>query len=607
VSAAEFSKLLPRLFYDPGSRQAACESSVTISTATPASALNAATRSSSWPRTRPSSRWPTVLNGELPTTDEFEVWEREITSTPSSTRRTQALLEGFHYDAHPWVLVSAWQPSPLYLGPKDIFDRLARQADHPADRQDAHPGRRRPPVQRRHAVRLPDNSLPFTSNFLSMMWKIAEPASRPTPSCRALDVCSSPRRPRAELLDHRDAGRRLVHADPTRATAAAAPPLRPPSRRRQRGGHPYADRDRVDRNVEPFIESVKSGRAEGSRLRPPGLQELRPRAKIIKRTADEVFSIDGQEPAPRHRLKLEEIALSDEYFTSRKLYPNVDFYSGLIYQHGVPARDVPRAVRHPRTAGVARPLAGDAQPGLQDARPRQLYIGEDERTTCPSPSAVAAGAAPSVLGPGRSLHQAHQALLDHDTASVPSFVNMKPRARPRAPDDVGLSIVVEQPLVARNGRWNHMQWSRLAPMNSGRPSHVVRGEHRVEQVHVGRVGGDATCGAADRRAASRRPAATAAGGAPARRGASRAGRRCGAGRSGAAGRTVAHLVLVGLEPLAHGRERLGVRYFRHRDLEVQPGSSTWNDADRWKMALPCWMATTRRVVKAPPSRIRSTS
>ena len=121
-------------------------------------------------------------------------------------------------------------------------------------------------------------------------------------------------------------------------------------------------------NVEPFITSVKEG--SGGRLQGFGHRVYKsydPRATIIKRTADEVFEVTGKNPLLDIALKLEEIALSDEYFISRKLYPNVDFYSGLIYQAmGFPLEMFPVLFAIPRTVGLAGPLAGDARSGLED-------------------------------------------------------------------------------------------------------------------------------------------------------------------------------------------------------------------------------------------------
>ena len=395
VSAAEFSKLLPGVwFYDPGlTATAACESSVTYLDGD-AGIL----RYRGYPieQLAEDSTFLEVayllLNGELPTADEFEVWEREITlHTFIHENVRKRFLEGFHYDAHPMgMLVSAVAAlSTFYLDAKDIFDPDSRDkqiirliAKMPTLAAAAH----------RFSVGMPfvypDNSLPFTSNFLSMMWKIAEPRFEADPVlARALDVL---------FILHADheqncstTAMRVVgssHADPYSATAAAAAALYGP---RHGGANEAVIRmlteiGSID-NVEPFIESVKSG--QGGRLQGFGHRVYKsydPRAKIIKRTADEVFSITGKNPLLDIALKLEEIALSDEYFTSRKLYPNVDFYSGLIYQAmGFPLEMFPVLFAIPRTAGWLAHWQEMLNQDSKIARPRQLYIGEDERNYVP--------------------------------------------------------------------------------------------------------------------------------------------------------------------------------------------------------------------------------
>jgi citrate synthase len=395
VSATDFSKLLPGVwFYDPGfTATAACESAITYLDGD-AGIL----RYRGYPieQLAEDSTFLEVayllLNGELPTTDEFEVWEREITlHTFIHENVRKRFLEGFHYDAHPMgMLVSAVAAlSTFYLDAKDIFDPESRDkqiirliAKMPTLAAAAH----------RFSVGMPfvypDNSLPFTSNFLSMMWKIAEPRFEADPVlARALDVL---------FILHADheqncstTAMRVVgssHADPYSATAAAAAALYGP---RHGGANEAVIRMLTDigsiENVEPFIESVKSG--EGGRLQGFGHRVYKsydPRATIIKRTADEVFSITGKNPLLDIALKLEEIALSDEYFTSRKLYPNVDFYSGLIYQAmGFPLEMFPVLFAIPRTAGWLAHWQEMLNQDSKIARPRQLYIGADERNYVP--------------------------------------------------------------------------------------------------------------------------------------------------------------------------------------------------------------------------------
>ena len=391
ISAAQWAKLLPGVwFYDPGFvSTAACESSITYLDGD-AGIL----RYRGYPieQLAESSTYLEVayllLNGELPNAEQFEVWDRDITQhTFIHENVRKRFLEGFHYDAHPMgMLVSAAAAlSTFYSDAKDIFDVESRHkqiirliAKMPTLAAAAH----------RFSVGMPfvypDNSLPFTSNFLSMMWKIAEPRFEANPAlAHALDVL---------FILHADheqncstTAMRVVgssHADPYSATAAAAAALYGP----RHGGANEAvirmltDIGHID-NVPAFVESVKSG--AGGRLQGFGHRVYKsydPRATIIKKTADEVFAITGKNPLLDIALKLEEIALSDDYFTSRKLYPNVDFYSGLIYQAmGFPLEMFPVLFAIPRTAGWLAHWQEMLDQDSKIARPRQLYIGAEER------------------------------------------------------------------------------------------------------------------------------------------------------------------------------------------------------------------------------------
>ncbi len=395
ISAAQWSKLLPGVwFYDPGFvSTAACESSITD-----LDGDEGILRYRGYPieQLAESSTYLEVayllLNSELPTAEQFDTWQHEVTHhTFIHENVRKRFLEGFHYDAHPMgMLVSAVAAlSTFYLDAKDIFDTESRDkqiirliAKMPTLAAAAH----------RFSVGMPfvypDNSLQFTSNFLSMMWKTAEPRFDANPAlARALDVL---------FILHADheqncstTAMRVVgssHADPYSACAAAAAALYGP---RHGGANEAVIRmlteiGSID-NVEPFIRSVKEG--SGGRLQGFGHRVYKsydPRAKIIKKTADEVFEITGKNPLLEIALKLEEIALSDDYFISRKLYPNVDFYSGLIYQAmGFPLEMFPVLFAIPRTAGW---LAHWQEMLAQDskiARPRQLYIGDDVRDYVP--------------------------------------------------------------------------------------------------------------------------------------------------------------------------------------------------------------------------------
>jgi len=395
ISAAQWSKLLPGVwFYDPAFvSTAACESSITY-----LDGEEGILRYRGYPieQLAENSTYLEVayllLNGELPDTDQFEVWEREITlHTFIHENVRKRFLEGFHYDAHPMgMLVSAVAAlSTFYGDAKDIFDIESRDkqiirliAKMPTLAAAAH----------RFSVGMPfvypDNSLPFTSNFLSMMWKIAEPRFEADPVlARALDIL---------FILHADheqncstTAMRVVgsaHADPYSACAAAAAALYGP---RHGGANEAVIRMLTDigsiENVEPFIKSVKEG--SGGLLQGFGHRVYKsydPRATIIKKTADAVFEITGKNPLLDIALKLEEIALADEYFVSRKLYPNVDFYSGLIYQAmGFPLEMFPVLFAIPRTAGWLAHYQEMLDQDSKIARPRQLYIGNDLRDYVP--------------------------------------------------------------------------------------------------------------------------------------------------------------------------------------------------------------------------------
>ncbi len=395
VEASEWSKLLPGIwFYDPGFvSTAACESSVSF---VDGDAGILRYRGYDIAQLAEHSNYLEVayllLHGELPTETEFSAWRHEITyHTYIHENVRKRFLEGFHYDAHPMgMLVSAVAAlSTFYLDAKEIFEPEARRrqvirliAKMPTLAAAAH----------RFSVGMPfvypDNSLDFAANFLSMMWKVAEPRFDANPTlARALDIL---------FILHADheqncstTAMRVVgssHADPYSCCAAACAALYGP---RHGGANEMVIRMLTDigsiENVPAFIDSVKQG--DGGRLQGFGHRVYKnydPRARIIKQTADEVFEITGKNPLLDIALKLEEIALSDEYFTSRRLYPNVDFYSGLIYQAmGFPLEMFPVLFAIPRTAGWLAHWQEMLDQDSKIARPRQLYIGAEPRQYVP--------------------------------------------------------------------------------------------------------------------------------------------------------------------------------------------------------------------------------
>ncbi|MFP5254879.1 MAG: citrate synthase [Acidimicrobiia bacterium] len=332
-----------------------------------------------------------LIHGELPDEAQYDAWRHDITyHTFIHENVRKRFLEGFHHDAHPMgMLVSAIAAlSTFYPEANEIFDAENRHkqivrliAKMPTLAAACH----------RFSVGMPfvypDNSLSFTENFLSMLWKVAEPRYDANPAlARALDVL---------FILHADheqncgtTAMRTVgssHADPYVSTAAAAAALYGP----RHGGaneaviHMLESIGSVDQ-VPGFIEAVKDGKGRLQGFGHRVYKSYDPRAKIIKQTADEVFAVTGKNPLLDIALKLEEVALSDDYFTSRKLYPNVDFYSGLIYQAmGFPTAMFTVLFAIPRTAGWLAHWVELLEQDQKIVRPRQLYTGVDKRDYVP--------------------------------------------------------------------------------------------------------------------------------------------------------------------------------------------------------------------------------
>ncbi len=390
VAASEFSSLLPGVwFYDPALLStAACESAVTY-----LDGDKGILRYRGYPIEQLAEKASylevayLLINGELPTAPQYDEWTHEITyHTFIHENVRKRFLEGFHYDAHPMgMLVSAVAAlSTFYQDAKDIFDPevLHKQvvrliAKMPTLAAAAH----------RFSVGMPfvypDNNLDFCSNFLSMMWKVAEPHFEPDPALvKAMNIL---------FILHADheqncgtTAMRLVgsaHADPYSATAAATAALYGP---RHGGANEAVIRMLSEigsiENVDAYIKEVKEGKRLLEGFGHRVYKSYDPRARIIKETAEEVFAITGRNPLLDIALKLEEIALNDEYFISRRLYPNVDFYSGLIYQAmGFPMEMFTVLFAIPRTAGWLAHFKELLEQDLKITRPRQLYIGSEER------------------------------------------------------------------------------------------------------------------------------------------------------------------------------------------------------------------------------------
>jgi len=333
-----------------------------------------------------------LLHGELPTQPELDAWVQDVRHhTFIHENMRKRFTEGFHYDAHPMgMLMSAIAGlSTYYPEAKDILDADTRH------RQIVRLIAKTPTLAAlayRSSIGMPfvypDNDLSYPENFLSMMWRIAEPQYRPDPVlAKALDVL---------LILHADheqncstSTMRMVgssHADPYSSAAAATGALYGP----RHGGANEAVIHMLGRigtleNVEPFVESVKRGEellwGFGHRV----YKAYDPRAAIVKSHADRVFAVTGKSPLLDIALKLEEIALADDYFKSRNLYPNVDFYTGLIYQ----AMNFPLNMftvlftigRMPGWLAHWQELQDDKE--LKIIRPRQHYLGEMKATYVP--------------------------------------------------------------------------------------------------------------------------------------------------------------------------------------------------------------------------------
>jgi citrate synthase len=332
-----------------------------------------------------------LIHGELPDREQYDWWHHEVTHhTFIHENVRKRFMEGFHHDAHPMgILVSAMAAlSTFYPEAKEIHDPDVQMkqmirliAKMPTIAAGAH----------RFSVGMPfvypDNSLGFAANFLSMMWKTAEPRYDANPAlAHALDVLfilHADHEQNCSTTAMRTGG--SAHADPYVASAAAAAALYGP---RHGGANEAVIRmltaiGSID-NVDDYVRAVKAGETRLQGFGHRVYKNYDPRARIIKRTADEVFAVTGKNPLLDIALKLEEVALADDYFVSRKLYPNVDFYSGLIYQAmGFPVEMFPVLFAIPRTSGWLAHWQELLDQDSRIVRPRQLYTGSEERAYVP--------------------------------------------------------------------------------------------------------------------------------------------------------------------------------------------------------------------------------
>lgn len=333
-----------------------------------------------------------LLNGELPNKQQLADWTHDVTFHTILNENLKSLLDAFRYDAHPMgrFISTMAALGTFYPEAKDIFDPNVRQKQ----------------IVRviakvitiaafnyRHHVGMPyaypDNDLSYPGNFLNMMFRITEPKYKVNPALeRALDVLfilHADHEQNCSTNAMRAVG--SSHVDPYSAVAAAAAALYGPLH----GGANEAVLHMLNeigsvKNVPDFIKKVKAG--EGTKLMGFGHRVYKnydPRAKIIKKAADQVFEVTGRNPLLDIALELERIALQDDYFVKRKLYPNVDFYSGLIYQ----ALEIPMEMftvmfAIPRVSGwLSQWQEMLADPDQKIARPRQIFTGAARRDYVP--------------------------------------------------------------------------------------------------------------------------------------------------------------------------------------------------------------------------------
>ena len=332
-----------------------------------------------------------ILYGELPSKSQLEDWTHNITYHSIIHENIKKLIDGFHHDAHPMgILVSTVGAlSTFYPEAKKIFDVNSRRA------QTFRLISKMPTLAAfayRHSLGLPysypDNDLSYTGNFLNMLFKMTELKYKPNPILeRALDILfilHADHEQNCSANAMRSVG--SSHVDPYSAVAAAAAALYGPLH----GGANEAVLRMLmgigaKDKVPEFIKKVKGGEGRLMGFGHRVYKNYDPRAKIIKEIADQVFEVKGRNPLLDIALELERIALSDDYFIKRKLYPNVDFYSGLIYQSmGLPMDMFPVLFAIPRTSGwIAQWEEMLTDPDQKLARPKQVYLGAETRDYVP--------------------------------------------------------------------------------------------------------------------------------------------------------------------------------------------------------------------------------
>ena len=332
-----------------------------------------------------------LLNGELPTKAQYDQWVHDITHHTIVHENIKRFMDGFRYDAHPMgmLLGTVGALSTFYPEAKDIFNKEIRDiqvhrliAKMPTMAAFAY----------RHAMGMPyvypDNELSYAGNFLNMMFKMTELKYVPDPVIeKAVDILfilHADHEQNCSASAMRNVGSSLP--DPYSATAAAIAALYGPLHGGANEGvlQMLKEIGSVDR-IPEYIKRAKAGEFRLMGFGHRVYKSYDPRAKIIKEAAYEVFEAKGKNPLLDIALELERIALEDDYFVQRKLYPNVDFYSGLIYQSlGIPVEMFTVMFAIARTSGwLAQWIELLEDPERRIARPRQIYLGEMNKKYVP--------------------------------------------------------------------------------------------------------------------------------------------------------------------------------------------------------------------------------
>jgi citrate synthase len=329
-----------------------------------------------------------LLHGELPTASQLKDWQWNVTHHTFIHESIKKFLDGFHYDAHPMgmVISTIAALSTFYHDAKDIFNPASRR------KQMYRLIGKMPTIAAfsyRHTLGMPyvypDNDLSYPGNLLNMLFRTSETRYRPNPTLeRALDVLfilHADHEQNCSTNTVRSVG--SSHVDPYSATAAAIAALYGPL---HGGANEEVLRMLMDiasvQKVPEFIHRVKAGETRLMGFGHRVYKNYDPRARIIKQIAYEVFELMGKNPLLEIALECERIALEDDYFVKRRLYPNVDFYTGLIYQSmGFPMTMFPVLFAIPRMSGwLAQWEELLLDPEQKIARPRQIYLGHETRS-----------------------------------------------------------------------------------------------------------------------------------------------------------------------------------------------------------------------------------